>query len=385
MKIFELITSNEALQSAGKHMLKEPLIACDVEADSMYHYQEQVCLLQISTLSKIFIIDPLADLDISTLAPIFSDPNICKIFHGADYDVRMMHQCFGIEISNLFDTMIACQFLGEPAVGLAAIIKKRFGIELNKRFQQADWAKRPLSEDMLEYAVEDTNHLIPLYHMLVAELTEKNRLTWVLEECKILSQVRMTDRKSVPLLSRFKGVSKIPKSSLAILEGLLKFRDQEAQHRNLPPFKVIGNKTITEIAERSPVSVADLSHISGLTDKIIERYGYKIISAVKKGKESKVPVLEKKTWSNRPNIDDNLLKTLKNWRIQKSTSLGMLPGITINNSILEKLAESPPKENKELKQTYGMKNWQIEIFGKELLDLFCNNTTSPNRPKDTAK
>ena len=79
------------------------------------------------------------------MRPILADPSVRKIFHGADYDIRSLHRDFGIEVCNLFDTMIACQFLGEKEVGLAAVLKKRFGVELDKRYQKADWSKRPLS------------------------------------------------------------------------------------------------------------------------------------------------------------------------------------------------------------------------------------------------
>jgi ribonuclease D len=141
---FQLITDAQALQKLVAALSQESLVACDLEADSLHHYQEQVCLLQFSTATANYLVDPLAIRDLSPLVPFFANPDICKIFHGADYDVRSLFRDFGIEIVNLFDTMIACQFLGEKEWGLAGALKKRFNVMLDKQFQTADWSQRPL-------------------------------------------------------------------------------------------------------------------------------------------------------------------------------------------------------------------------------------------------
>jgi len=128
----------------------------------MYHYFEKVCLLQIATESVSYVLDPLALRDLSALKPVFSNPRIRKVFHGADYDIRSLSRDFGFEVENLFDTQMACKFLGLQETGLEALLRERFQVELNKKFQRADWSKRPLSRDMLEYAAMDGNYLIPL-------------------------------------------------------------------------------------------------------------------------------------------------------------------------------------------------------------------------------
>jgi ribonuclease D len=371
MTLIEMITTADQLQSVATLLKTQKIVAFDLEADSMHHYREQVCLLQISTLEKNYIVDPLLCPDFSPLVPVFSDPSIVKILHGADYDVRMLHRGFGIEICNLFDTMIACQFLGEPAVGLAAVLKKRFSVDLDKKYQQADWSKRPLSPEMLDYAAKDTSLLIPLYRELTAELTAKGRLPWVLEECELLSRVRSSERSEEPLSARFKGAARMRRETYGVLEGILRFRDEEAQKKDLPPFKILGNDAVREIAERNPSSVADFSGISGFSPKLVERYGKALLHAVKNGRslpKEALPVFEARKRSEHTPRQEELLKRLKEWRTEKAAELGIDPGILVNNALLETLSELTLTNSSDLK---GLKGWHSSEFGEELFKLLC--------------
>ncbi len=366
MTPIEMITKPQQLQQAAELFNRQKVVAWDLEADSMHHYREQVCLLQASTETQNFIIDPLACPDFSPLVTHFADPAIVKVFHGADYDVRMLHRGFGIEIQNLFDTMIACQFLGEPGVGLAAVLKKRFGVELDKRYQQADWSRRPLPPEMIDYAAKDTSLLLALYGQLTAELAEKGRLSWVLEECDLLSRVRTTERSEDPLATRFKGASRMRPATIAILEGVLRFRDEEAEKKDLPPFKILGNEAIREIAERNPASIADLNGIAGLSPKLLDRYGKQILHAVRDGKKlppESLPMFVHKKRPERSHGQEERLKLLKEWRTQKAGELGIDAGILANNTLLEGLSENPPCS---LADIPGLKNWQAQLFGSDL-------------------
>lgn len=369
MTSYEMIIDQASLQRMAERLGREKILAFDLEADSMHHYREQVCLLQASSGKENFIIDPLVCSDLSPLAPLFADPSIVKVFHGADYDVRMLNRGFGIEINSLFDTMVACQFLGEPAVGLAAVLKKRFNVELDKKYQQADWSRRPLSAEMLDYAAKDTTLLIPLYGQLVSELSAKGRLSWVDEECELLSRVRMSEKGDEPFSLRFKGASRLKGESLALLEELLRFRDEESQRRDLPPFKILGNETIRELTERMPVEPADLSGIHGLSPKLLDRYGKGILGAVRRAKDMPphlLPVFPRARRQERSRQQETRLKKLKDWRTQKAAELGIDPGIMANNALLEGLADTPPLRIEEVS---GIKEWQKSVFGGELMEI----------------
>jgi ribonuclease D len=368
---FELISTTAGLKEVASRIEGEPFLAFDLEADSMHHYREKVCLIQISSPTEAFVLDPLASADISILKPIFANPSICKIFHGADYDVRSLYRDFGIEINNLFDTMIACQFLGEAEFGLAAVLRKRFGVELDKRFQQADWSRRPVSTEMLDYAVKDTTLLIPLYQQLEVELRGKGRFEWVKEECDLLSRVRAAERGDEPLFLRFKGASKMSGSTLSVLENLLRFREAEAERRDVPPFKVLGNEILRGIAERKPLSLAEMDGVTGLSPRLVQRYGSALLIAISEGVS--VPPEQQPSFPYSPRkkrapASEAKLKSLKAWREGKSEKTGMAPGLIANNALLEILADK--SEEQDQKSILNeLKQWQLAEFGCELASV----------------
>jgi len=159
---YQLIETLSELKTVADLFKKEKAIAIDLEADSMYHFKEKVCLVQMATHDINVVIDPLKIYDLSPLKPLFENRGIKKIFHGADYDVRSLYRDFKININNLFDTQLACMFLGIRETGLEAVVKKWFKVGLDKKYQRKDWSKRPLPWDMMAYAAKDTLYLLPL-------------------------------------------------------------------------------------------------------------------------------------------------------------------------------------------------------------------------------
>src|SRR5210317_2063328 len=217
---YNIIESSSQLTQFVSQIENETAIGVDVEADSMYHFKEKVCLIQMATANINVVIDPLVIKDLSALKPIFKRNDIQKIFHGADYDVRSLFRDFKIKINNLFDTELASRFLGSPETGLEAVLKKKFAVSLDKKYQRKDWSRRPLPPDMIAYAAADARYLLPLAQGLKAELDEKNRLGWVYEECEYLSRVRPITVNEQPLYLNFKGAGKLDSRSLAVLENL---------------------------------------------------------------------------------------------------------------------------------------------------------------------
>jgi ribonuclease D len=371
-KMPEIVATPAALLELVARLSREPLLAVDLEADSLHHYQEKVCLIQISTPGESVIIDPLALPDLSPLAPVLADPAIRKLFHGADYDIRSLHRDFGIEVRNLFDTMVACQFLGEKEVGLAAVLFKRFGVELDKRFQKADWSKRPLSAEMIEYAVRDTSLLIELYGQLAEELRAKGRLSWAEEESQLLAGVRSVPRDADTLFLRFKGAAGMDQRTLAVLEELLRFRDAVASGRDLPPFKILGSETLRQLAENKPQRPADLDGIAGLSPKTRNRYGRQILEATARGMAlpaAELPVYPRSQRFVRDRQKAERMKRLKQWREVKASELGIAAGILVNNSMLEAFADAASRSVTGMSAVSTMKQWQKEAFGIELMQF----------------
>lgn len=361
-----LVTDQHTLNALVERLSGETVLAFDLEADSLHHYTEKVCLIQVSSLAETRLIDPLAPIDVTVLAPIFANPAIKKIFHGADYDMRSLHRDFGIEVVNLFDTMIASQFLGESEFGLAAQLKKRFGVELDKRFQKADWSKRPFSTDMMEYAMKDTSLLIELYRQLEAELVAKGRLAWVEEESELVAGVRAASREGELMCLRFKGSNKMKPRELAVLEELLRFRDEKAKSADVPPFRILSNDLLRELAEKQPRSNFELVGIHTMSSKLIERLGRGILQAVATGLAVPQDKLPQAQPGRRPMLDkvqEERVKKLKSWREHKAVQLGLGVGLVANNTLLEALAEPGAP------QLGLLKRWQREAFGDEIAGL----------------
>jgi ribonuclease D len=366
----QIITSPAGLERLVDEYRREEVVAFDLEADSMHHYREKVCLIQVATSSRVFLVDPLNLSDISPLAKLLGDPSIRKVFHGADYDVRSMRRDFSVGIDNLFDTMIACQFLGEKEVGLAAVLRKRFGVELDKRFQKADWSKRPLAPDMIAYAIADTSLLVPLYRQLEDELRVKGRLSWVEEESELVSRATAADRKEEPLFCRFKGAHRMDPRTLAVLEELLRLRDKKAEMYDLPPFKILSHDTLSTLAEKKPCTQAELFDIHGLSAKLIARHGGEILKAVSIGIGLPASRLPRYPQSQRPKKDKQkmeICRRLKLWRESKALELGMDAGSIANNNLLDALADAVPRDMGELDSIKTLRKWQKREFGEELL------------------
>jgi ribonuclease D len=349
-------------------LMQQTEIAVDLEMDSLHHYREKVCLVQVSTREQSWLIDPLALTSLAPLAAPLAHPDIVVVMHGADYDIRSLHRDFGIEVSNLFDTMIAARFLGITEFGLAALLRTRFGIELDKKYQKADWSKRPLSREMCAYAVADTSDLLPLYDQFRAELEHKRRLEWLEEEGRLVCQARASE-KDGPLFLYCKGAGKLKGHTLAILEELLQMRDRQSELLDRPPFKVLSADTLIEVAESRPRTLHELSLVKGMTSGQIQRHGAGILSAVERGIETPESRLPRFPRNGKKEVLEQVktrLKNLKLWRERFSIEHGLDPGMLAPNWLLEAVADTREAAPEELDAIPGMREWQKRLYAAEL-------------------
>ncbi|MBE0617031.1 MAG: ribonuclease D, partial [Proteobacteria bacterium] len=220
----------------------EPLLALDFEADSLHSYREKICLAQVSTPDRNAVIDALiGDRALTPLGEVLADEEIHKVFHGGDYDVRLLKKGYGFAIRNVFDTMIAAQLAGRARVGLAALLEEEFGVHVDKKYQRADWSARPLGPELLAYAALDTAYLLPLKERLEAELDRLGRTPWAEEEFRLLEAVTPAADRT-PWCLDVKGASRLPPRQLAVLQALLEVRETAAESWDRPPFKVLSTE-----------------------------------------------------------------------------------------------------------------------------------------------
>ncbi|QTA93081.1 ribonuclease D [Desulfonema magnum] len=369
---YQIINTESELRELATALEKEKTVAVDLEADSMYHFKEKVCLLQIAAKQANIIIDPLQINDLSPLKPIFFRHDIRKIFHGADYDVRSLYRDFNIEINNLFDTQIACRFLGIPETGLEAVLQKQFHISLDKKYQKKDWSQRPLPEDMMDYAAKDAVYLVPLAKLLEKRLEKKGRLSWVYEECHDLSKVRCASSDDDPLYLRFKGAGRLRPRNLAVLESLLQFRKQIAEKKDKPLFKIFGNNSLMRIATAKPVTLQHLERIKALSRKQTAMYGDIIVARVRKA--LKIPAKDLPVYPRKkgpvlsPKVPERV-KAIKRWRDARAKKLDIDPALICNKALISVIAVQNPRNTEEIESIEEMKNWQQEAFGRDIVTV----------------
>jgi ribonuclease D len=367
-----MIDSISELEKFASRLNRQKIIGVDLEADSMYHFKEKVCMIQIATQHTTAVIDPLPIKNLSVLKPVFRRADIQKIFHGADYDVRSLYRDFSISVNNLFDTELACRFLGYSESGLEAVLKKRFKVRLNKKYQRKDWSKRPLPEAMIAYAAEDVKYLLPLAISLQKQLKHKGRLSWVEEECTYLSRVRAANADSGPLFPGFKGAGKLGPRGLAVLEELLRLRKKYARQQDRPLFRIIGNKAILALAEMRPQSLKRLQKIEVLGTKQIDRYGKEVIAAINKAMQIPVkdlPKYPRKTAPHVPAIVAKRVKQLRAWRDDLAKQLQIDPAIICTKALISAIAVQRPLTAGSLLKMKELKNWQATEFGSDIIEI----------------
>jgi len=368
------IATPQALQQMTNSIAAEPVLAIDTESNSLYVYREQVCLIQISTPDHDYLIDTLAIKDLSPLADIFANPLQEKIFHASEYDIICMKRDYGFEFANLFDTMIAARILGEQSIGLASLLNSRLGIELNKKYQRANWGIRPLPKAMLEYASQDSHYLYKLRMILDKELHEKHLTELAREDFRLACEVEAHSPNGNSCNSwKVAGAAPLNPQEAAILQELCEFREKEASRQNLPPFKIISNDTLVRLTQLHPTSVTDLLGVKGLTVRVLERYGTGIFAAIYRG-ETAPPL--KRPRKNKPDEQYlTRLNALREWRKKKGLELKVESDVILPREQVEMIASISPKTMDDLKVVMKEIPYRSHHFGKEILGVLKQQET----------
>src|SRR6478672_11366432 len=259
------------------------ILALDTEGASFHRFVDRIYLLQLSTREQTAIIDPLPVGKPAGLGAVLENPVVEIVFHDADYDLRLLHQDYGWHTRNIFDTRVAAQLLGIRAFGLAALLERYFGVKLDKKHQRADWSMRPLTQGMLDYAAQDTIHLLELRDRLKGELERTGRWEWAREEFGLLEGTRWNGEDAANAFLRIKGARDLSRRELAILRELVPWRDGIAGQLDRATFRVLGNEQLLEIAKQQPASRDTLGAIKGMPRGILDTRSGELLEAVKRG------------------------------------------------------------------------------------------------------
>ncbi|MFL5612871.1 MAG: ribonuclease D [Gemmatimonadaceae bacterium] len=359
------------------------LLALDTEGASFHRFVDRIYLLQLSTRDKSAIIDPLPIGTPEELGKLLESPKVQVVFHDADYDLRLLRQDYGWSVRNIFDTRVAAQLLGIRAFGLAALLEKYFGVKLDKKHQRADWSMRPLTQDMLTYAAQDTMHLLALRDRLADELQRAGRWDWAREEFALLEQTRWDDDDESTGFLRMKGARDFNRRELAILRELVAWRNDVARKADRATFRVLGNDPLFEVVRTKPSTREALAAIKGMPRSLLERAATDILEAVRRGldlPDAELPRFPKALrWERDPDFDARA-GALRTVRDAAAARLDMDPGVLCSRDRLEAVARRNPATMEELRELPELRRWQIEELGEDFLAAL-----EPHRKKLSSK
>lgn len=266
--------------SEAKHL------AVDSESNSYFAYRPRICLIQISANNKDFILDPLTLKDLTGLGRILSDPSIEKILHAAENDLIGFKRDYRFQVTNIFDTSVACRLLGRKRLGLARILSEDFGITMDKKYQRCNWEKRPLNPEQLYYAQQDTRFLLKLRDQLHGQLIESNLWHQAKKEFARLERIRVKPPRDWDPdgYLRLKGAQKLSKTSSRVLKELFSYREHLARKTNKAPFRIMNNEVMVRLASETPDNKHDLLRTKGLPSRFRGRGSTHLLRVINRAK-----------------------------------------------------------------------------------------------------
>lgn len=365
-------------QQAWEHCLaqlrREPRLAVDLEANSMFAYQERICLIQISTPTTDYIIDPLTIPDLSGLGEIMADPAVEKVFHAAEYDLIMMTRDYGWELNNLFDTMWAARILGSAQLGLASLLEQHFNVKMSKRFQRSDWSKRPLQEAQLAYAQADTHFLLELRDLLDEAIRREGKSAEAAELFAEQSTVRPTNGGFDPEgFWSINGAYDLSPQQRAVLTALYTLRDEEARRRDVPHFKVYSDRTLLALADAMPTDAAALRAVDGIPGGRNQRFQRQLLEVITAARTAEPPPRPKRS----PRPPDEVLNrydALHTWRKETARTRGVESDVILSREALWAIAHDNPASIDELAALNVLGPWRLSAYAAGIMQVLTHTT-----------
>jgi ribonuclease D len=371
---YRLIQDRDALAEASRELGSVTRLALDCEAAGFHRFNDRLCLVQLSTRRETLLLDPFSVELAGFLRPLLEDPEIQVVMHGADFDIRLLDRDLGLRLRGLFDTQAAAALLGESALGLASLLEKHLGVELEKKHQRADWAQRPLPENLLEYAAEDTRHLLELGSLLEARLREQDRYDWAREEFHVLEAIRWEEDETDPV-TRVKAARDLSPRDVTALRTAMEWRDEIARERDRAPFRVVGDKVLLDVVLRRPSTTEELAETKGVSPRLARERGRELLDRLES--VSSLPASDLEPYPHpspggpgRPTPEEEeLAGKIRNLRTDRSRDLGLDRGVVLSNAQIMEIVRADPDTQGELEALPGIKAWQAGLLGTEILKI----------------
>jgi len=362
------IDSDEALRDLVDSLRSESLLAIDTESNNLYAYRTQVCLIQLSTRQQDYIIDPFAIDDMQPLGELLADPKIEKIFHAAEYDLICMKRDFDFDVHNLFDTMFAARLVHEEQFGLGDLLANYFEVEVDKSHQRDNWGQRPLPKDSLIYAQMDTHYLPKLRDKLREQLEALDRME---EAQEVFADVLHIDVKTQDFDPEGFWKLGVPRSlsrrQMAYLREVYLEREELAEKRDVPPFKIVGNKALVALARKPPNNLHQMRQLREFAPSQVRRFGERFLDALSRGRKAAVP---ERPDNHMPDpIVAERYTLLHGWRKERAIQRNLDSSLILSKQTLWEIAREMPEDLEALSKIQGMGEWRLRTYGDELLKL----------------
>jgi len=263
--VFELITTDEALEAAVDELLEQPAYALDTEFHREKTYYPRCAMVQIAWPGRLVLIDPLA-VGLQPLAPVLTGDGLA-VLHAADQDLEVLDLSCGAIPSRLYDTQVAAGFLGMATPSLASLHERELGLRIAKADRLTDWLRRPLTDSQLAYAASDVAHLLEVQSLLDEKLEARGRRQWALDECEMLRIRQRGARDPEQAWRRIKEARSLRGSARSVAQAVAAWREQRAAELDLPVRFVMSDLAIVGIAQRPPKTVKALKEIRGLDER----------------------------------------------------------------------------------------------------------------------
>ena len=363
----ELIKTNKELKEACKKLNKAKFITIDTEFIREKTYWSQLCLIQVCSGELEFIIDPLEeDIDLKPFIKILNKKSILKVFHSGRQDIEIFFKISGKIPSPIFDTQIAAMVCGfGDSVGYEKLVDKLLKKKIDKSSRFSNWAKRPLTNKQLNYAIGDVTHLFEIYPLLNDALKEKKRTRWLDEELKILTSENTYNTDPELAYKRLK-IRGYDLKTRGVTFQLAKWREERAQNNNLPRGRVIRDDIIYELSSMKPKSINEIMSLRSfsnglrLKENVINEIQEQILIGLSLKEENLPKLPEKRKLPHGTNSRVSLLKILLN-------------SISEENEVAQKLIASTQDledliadDSADIKT---LKGWRYDLFGKKALDF----------------
>jgi len=359
------VSTVEELRELVGRLRRAPVVAVDTEFMREKTYFARLCLVQVASDDEAAIVDPLAVGDMSPLAELICDPRVVKVFHAGTQDLEIFYRLFGRATAPLFDTQVAATLAGFPQqVGYGALVKEVLGVSLDKGDTYTDWAKRPLTDTQVEYALNDVRYLPEIYRRLTAELDREGRLSWLAADFGRLEDPASYEVVPEQQWRRVKRVSSLNRRQLAVAREVAAWRELEAQRRDVPKRWVIGDESVVEVARRAPKTAEEVAAVRGVGDKVGRGGQRELVEAVLRGiavPEEELPSLSKR---RRPAGDvDSAVDLMVALVRVRGKEHGVAMPLLASRDDLERLAAG------EREASPLLEGWRRSMVGNELLEL----------------